>query len=143
MSTLLCHIASPTREHYLGEIHYASIPGADGYFGVLAGHQSTVGLIAAEGIVTVWLNEDGSSREEFLVMEGLIHIFNNTVKILGRFCKNVNAIDSDGLMGKISDLEAEIEEYRSREDTMGKIHFETAQEHLAWYKCQLRYLDSH
>ena len=143
MGSLLCHIVSPTREHYLGKIHYASIPGIDGSFGVLAGHQTSVVLNASQGIVTIWLNEDGSSKEEFLVMEGLTQVFNNTVKILGRFCKNIKAVDKDGLEEKISELESKIEQYQLQEDEIGKILLESAQEHLAWYQYQLNYLDSH
>ena len=143
MGSLLCHIASPTRQHYLGEIYYASIPGTEGGFGVLAGHQTSVVLNAAQGLVTIWLNEDGSSKEEFLVMEGLTKVFNNTVRILGRFCKNIKTLNRDELEEKIPDLESKIETYKLREDEMGAILLETSQEHLAWYQYQLDYLDSH
>ena len=100
-------------------------------------------LNAAQGIATIWLNEDGSAKEEFLVMEGLTQVFNNTVRILGRFCKNVKAIDRDGLEEKISDLESEIEKYKLQEDETDRMLLETSLEHLAWYQCQLSYLDSH
>ena len=42
MPKFRCTVAIPTRELFSGEIDYAEIPGSEGSYGVLAGHQMMV-----------------------------------------------------------------------------------------------------
>ena len=42
MPNLLCMVATPTRELFSGEIAYADVPGSEGNYGVLSGHEMLV-----------------------------------------------------------------------------------------------------
>ena len=44
MASMGCIVALPDKALFQGEITYANIPGTDGYFGVLPGHELTVSL---------------------------------------------------------------------------------------------------
>ena len=62
MATLRCTVAIPTRELFSGEIHYASVPGAEGGYGVLPGHEMLVSA-DKQGVLTLWLDEAGNEIE--------------------------------------------------------------------------------
>ena len=44
MPNLLCMVATPTRELFSGEIAYADVPGSEGNYGVLSGHEMLVAV---------------------------------------------------------------------------------------------------
>lgn len=61
----------PTKALFQGEITYANIPGTDGYFGVLPGHELTVSLNREGGVVTLTI---GGEREARVLVMGRRHL---------------------------------------------------------------------
>ena len=59
-----CVVATPTRELFSGTVYYADVPGRDGRFGVLRGHQSIVALNHEGGKLTLHLDPDEIDIED-------------------------------------------------------------------------------
>ena len=137
---LRCTVATPTRELFSGEIAYASIPGADGSYGVLPGHELFVGT-NSKGILSVWLDAEGKDRREFLLMEGAAQVFNDIVTVLGRFGVEVSNIDAAVVRQKADDMRKQIEELEKAEDEQSKAALETSRTRLEWYELQLSVVD--
>lgn len=133
---LRCTVATPTRELFQGEIAYASIPGADGSYGVLPGHELFVGT-NSKGIVSLWLDAEGKERREFLVFEGASQVFNDRVSILGRFGAEVSSIDAAEVRAKADEMRVKIEGLEKAEDEQSKAELETSRLRLEWYELQL------
>ena len=140
MATLRCTVATPTRELFSGEIAYASIPGADGSYGVLAGHELFVGT-NSKGILSLWLDADGKNRREFLLMEGAAQVFESIVTVLGRFGIEVCDIDAEEVAKKAADMRAHIEELEKADDEQSKVALETSRTRLEWCDIQLSVAD--
>jgi F-type H+-transporting ATPase subunit epsilon len=60
MATMHCLVATPTRELFSGEVHYASVPSVEGDYGVLPGHEMIVSMNRAGGLCTLHLDEAGT-----------------------------------------------------------------------------------
>lgn len=133
---LRCTVATPTRELFQGEIAYASIPGADGSYGVLPGHELFVGT-NNKGIVSLWLDAEGKERREFLVFEGASQVFNDRVSILARFGAALDSIDAAEVRGKAEAMRSKIEGLEKAEDDQSKAELETSRLRLEWYELQL------
>ena len=103
---LRCTVATPTRELFQGEIAYASIPGADGSYGVLPGHELFVGT-NDKGILSLWLDSEGKERREFVIFKGASQVFNDRVSVLGSFGIALEEID-------VAAVRAEAEELRQK-----------------------------
>jgi len=140
MATLRCTVATPTRELFSGEIAYASIPGADGSYDVLPGHELFVGT-NSKGILSLWLDADGKDRREFLLLEGAAQVFNDIVTVLGRFGVEVSKIDAAEVRQKADDMRKHIEELEKADDDQSKAELETSRTRLEWYELQLSVAD--
>ena len=99
-STFHCVVATPTRKLFDGDVHFASVPGCEGSYGVLAGHELLVALNSKTGVCTLNLDEAGSQKEEFLISEGATQMYNGILTVLGRFGKNVKNIDRESMMAR-------------------------------------------
>lgn len=75
MASMGCIVALPDKALFQGEITYANIPGTDGYFGVLPGHELTVSLNREGGLVTLTI--DDNEKREFLVMGGATSVLDD------------------------------------------------------------------
>ncbi|MFR1167186.1 MAG: F0F1 ATP synthase subunit epsilon [Adlercreutzia equolifaciens] len=92
MASMGCIVALPDKALFQGEITYANIPGTDGYFGVLPGHELTVSLNREGGVVTLTIGEN--EKREFLVMGGATSVLDDKVTVLARFGTAVEDIDA-------------------------------------------------
>ena len=133
---LRCTVATPTRELFQGEIAYASIPGADGSYGVLPGHELFVGT-NSKGILSLWLDSEGKERREFLIYEGASQVFNDRVSVLGGFGIEVGDIDAAEVRAEAEVLRQEIEALEKAEDEQSKAQLETSRSRLEWCDIQL------
>ena len=79
MASMGCIVALPDKALFQGEITYANIPGTDGYFGVLPGHELTVSLNREGGLVTLTI--DDNEKREFLVMGGATSVLDDKVTV--------------------------------------------------------------
>ena len=108
MASLRCTVATPTRELFSGEIHYASVPGAEGSYGVLPGHEMLVSS-DKQGILTLWLDEAGNTRRQFLLYEGAAQVYQDTLTVLGRFGTDLDTLDVEVVKEKAEALRQQIE----------------------------------
>ena len=137
---LRCIVATPTRELFQGEIAYASIPGADGSYGVLPGHELFVGT-NSKGILSLWLDSEGKERREFLIFKGASQVFNDRVSVLGSFGIEVSEIDAAEVRAEADELRQKIEELEKAEDEQSKVELETSRTRLEWCDIQLSVAD--
>ena len=137
---LRCTVATPTRELFSGVIYYANIPGAEGAYGVLPGHEMLVSTNKSGGLLTLNLNEDGSQKKQFLLYEGAAQVYNDIVTVLGRFGKDVEEIDAAELKQKADALRAELEQLEKSADEQSQAALETGRAKLEWYQMQLDYV---
>ena len=60
-----CIVAIPTRALFQGEVYYAKVPGSEGDYGVMAGHELTV-TTNRPGVLTLWLDPEGKQKKFFV-----------------------------------------------------------------------------
>ncbi|MCD8316106.1 MAG: ATP synthase F1 subunit epsilon [Eggerthellaceae bacterium] len=141
MPGLACTVAIPTRELFNGEVAYAQVPGVEGSFGVLPGHEFLLSM-NKKGLLSLWIDSDGNNRREFLLCDGITEIFKDEVRILGRFGCDVKEIDADEVRQKAEELKAHIESLKDSTEEQDVVERENSQFKLEWYEYQLSYIDS-
>ena len=144
-STFHCVLATPTRKLFEGDVHFASVPGGDGSFGILPGHELLMALNAKTGVVTFNLDESGSQKEEFLISEGATQMFNGMLTVLGRFGKNVKDIDREALVARAQEMQDRINDLEALTEPtpQDEVELESSKVRLAWYQAQVNYADQH
>lgn len=141
-STFHCVVATPTRKLFDGDIYYASVPGHEGGFGILAGHELLMSLNARSGVCTLNLDEAGAQKEQFLISEGATQMHNGILTVLGRFGKNVKDIDRDAMVKRAGEMRDHIKELEAAPDTaQDKAELESSKDRLEWYERQIRYAE--
>ena len=141
-STFHCVLATPTRKLFDDDVYFASVPGGDGSFGVLPGHELLVALNAKSGIVSLNLDESGSNKEEFLISEGATQMYNGILTVLGRFGKNVKSIDRDAMVQRADEMREHIKELESvAESAQDQAELEGSRDRLEWYERQIKYAE--
>ncbi len=136
---LHCNVCIPTRELFSGQVYYASVPGADGSYGVLSGHEMLVATNRNGGVLTLNLDEAGTSKRQFLLYEGAAQVFNNVLTVLGRFGVDVENIDVDAVRAKAEAMREHIAELEKASDEQHHAELETSKVRLEWYEIQLDY----
>lgn len=142
MAAMYCTVAIPTRGLFSGMIHYANVPGEDGFYGVLPGHEMLVATNKRGGVLTLNLDEAGQEKKQFLLYEGATQVYNNTLTVLGRFGVAVEDIDPEAIRAKKEKLEAKVAEYKESDDEQDQAAYHTSQHRLAWYQLQIDYAES-
>lgn len=141
-STFHCVVATPTRKLFDGDIYFASVPGCEGSYGVLAGHELLVALNSKSGVCTLNLDENGSQKEEFLISEGATQMYNGILTVLGRFGKNVKNIDRESMTARANEMREHIKELEAaNESAQDEAELESSRDRLEWYETQLAFLD--
>ena len=93
MPNLLCMVATPTRELFSGEIAYADVPGSEGNYGVLSGHEMLVAK-NSPGVLTLWMDAAGNEKRRFALYEGATQVYADRLTVLARFGVDVDNIDA-------------------------------------------------
>lgn len=138
MPKFRCVVAIPTKELYSGEVDYAGIPGVDGDYGVLSGHESFVGLNRT-GVLTLWFDPEGKEKAQFLIMGGATQVLNSHLSVLPRFGCSVDEIDADQVKDEMEALKAQIAEIEREGGDAGESVSRTlVSESLAWCEAQLK-----
>ena len=113
MPNLLCMVATPTRELFSGEIAYADVPGSEGNYGVLSGHEMLVAK-NSPGVLTLsgWMPPATRSAVS-PCYEGATQVYADRLTVLARFGVDVDNIDAeavrkkaDGMRERVAELEA-------------------------------------
>ncbi len=136
-----CVVATPTRELFAGDVYYANVPGYDGHYGVLKGHESLVATNHQGGKLVLWLDEEGKETKTFLLHMGCTQMLHDHLAVLGRFGCDADAIDVDEVRGKAEKLSARIDEMKveAEDNDAVKAEIDAEEIHLSWYKAQIEY----
>lgn len=144
MEGLRCVVCIPTRELFAGEISYASIPSADGYYGVLPGHEMIVAANKSGGVLTLNLDEAGKEKRQFLLYEGASQVYNNILTVLGRFGVDVENIDVDEVRKKAERMAERIAKLEEEEadNEQASVTLRVSRKRLEWYEMQIKYVEN-
>jgi F-type H+-transporting ATPase subunit epsilon len=97
-------LVSPEKLVFSGEVEQVDVPGAEGDFGVLAGHAPMVTTLRP-GILTV---KAGGSEQKIVVLGGFAEVSATGLTVLADLAESVDAIDRNMIAQRMSDLEKQI-----------------------------------
>jgi F-type H+-transporting ATPase subunit epsilon len=106
MATFHFDLVSPEKLAFSGEVDQVDVPGAEGDFGVLAGHAPVVAAIRP-GILTV---TSGGTHQKIIVLGGLAEMSENGLTVLADVATSLEELDRAKFADKISDMEAKLAE---------------------------------
>src|SRR5215470_15669963 len=99
MATFHFDLVSPEKIAFTGEVDQVDIPGAEGDFGVLAGHAPVVATIRP-GILTITA---GGAREKVVVLGGLAEVSEKGLTVLADVATSVQDVDRTAFASQISE----------------------------------------
>ena len=97
-------VVSPEKLLFSGEVNQVDVPGAEGDFGVLAGHAPTVATLRP-GIVTVHA-PGGSTR--IVVLGGFAEVSASGLTILAEVAEDAATMSPAAIESRISELEQRV-----------------------------------
>lgn len=104
MATFHFDLVSPEKLAFSGEVDQVDIPGAEGDFGVLAGHAPIVAAIRP-GIMTITV---GGTREQMIVLGGVAEMSENGLTVLADVATSVEELDRAKFADTISEMERKL-----------------------------------
>jgi F-type H+-transporting ATPase subunit epsilon len=111
MATFHFDLVSPEKLAFSGEVDQVDIPGAEGDFGVLAGHAPVVAAIRP-GILTVTV---GGSQEKIIVLGGLAEVSEKGLTVLADVATSLEELDRAAFADRISAMEERLAEKEGTE----------------------------
>ena len=106
MATFQFELVSPEKIAFSGEVDQVDVPGAEGDFGVLAGHAPLIALIRP-GIMTVYA---AGEQTRIVVLGGFAEIGPDGLTVLAEVATSVEELDRASLQKQISDIEQGIKQ---------------------------------
>jgi len=106
MATFHFDLVSPEKLAFSGEVDQVDVPGAEGDFGVLAGHAPIVAVIRP-GILTV---TTGGSRQKIIVLGGLAEMSEKGLTVLADVATSLEELDRAQFAASISEMESKLAE---------------------------------
>jgi F-type H+-transporting ATPase subunit epsilon len=106
MANFPFELASPTRLVFSGEVEQVDVPGAEGDFGVLAGHAPLIAALRP-GILTI--RESGGAKRLF-VRDGFAEVNSSGLTVLAEFATPVEDLDPGEIQKEIETAEARLTE---------------------------------
>jgi F-type H+-transporting ATPase subunit epsilon len=106
MATFSFELASPARLVFSGEVEQVDVPGAEGDFGVLAGHAPLITALRP-GILTI--REAGGAKRLY-VRDGFAEVNSLGLTVLAESATPVEELDSGELQKEIEAAEARLTE---------------------------------
>jgi F-type H+-transporting ATPase subunit epsilon len=101
MATFHFELVSPERVAFSGEVDQVDVPGAEGDFGVLAGHAPLISLLRP-GILTVFA---GGERVAIVVLGGFAEVGPDGLTVLADVATSLADIDRAALQAQIAEME--------------------------------------
>ena len=101
MPTFQVSLVSPEKLLFSGQVDQVDLPGAEGDFGVLAGHAPVVAMLRP-GLVTAI---KGSVRDRFVVFGGLAEFSQDDLTILAESATSVEDLDLAALEAEIAEMQ--------------------------------------
>jgi F-type H+-transporting ATPase subunit epsilon len=111
MATFHFDLVSPEKLAFSGEVDQVDIPGAEGDFGVLAGHAPVVAALRP-GILTV---TTGTAREKIIVLGGLAEVSEKGLTVLADVATSLDELDRAKFAETISEMEEKLKEKEGSE----------------------------
>ena len=135
-----CTVAVPNRQLFDDEVAYASIPGVEGQFGVLPGHELIVSLTKEGGVCTLYLDEAHNEKVEILLFDGIAQMAENKLIVLGQMGQLCERIQGEEMRERASAQEklvADLEAQAPEDDMQVKVQLEQEKLRLTWYNIQV------
>src|SRR6201990_1373415 len=111
MATFHFDLVSPEKLAFSGEVDQVDIPGAEGDFGVLAGHAPVVAALRP-GILTV---TSGGTQQKIIVLGGLAEVSDKGLTVLADVATSLQDLDRAKFADQISSIEAKLAEKEGSE----------------------------
>jgi F-type H+-transporting ATPase subunit epsilon len=111
MATFHFDLVSPEKLAFSGEVDQVDVPGAEGDFGVLAGHAPVVAAIRP-GILTV---TTGGTKEKIIVLGGLAEVSEKGLTVLADVATSIEELDRAKFADTIAEIEAKLAEKEGSE----------------------------
>jgi F-type H+-transporting ATPase subunit epsilon len=111
MATFHFDLVSPEKLAFSGEVDQVDVPGAEGDFGVLAGHAPIVAAVRP-GILTV---TSGGSKQKIIVLGGLAEVSESGMTLLADVATSIEELDHAKFAATIADMEAKLAEKEGSE----------------------------
>jgi F-type H+-transporting ATPase subunit epsilon len=106
MATFHFDLVSPEKLAFSGEVDQVDIPGAEGDFGVLAGHAPVVAAIRP-GILTV---AAGGSKQKIIVLGGLAEVSEKGLTVLADVATSIDELDRARFAATINEMQEKLSE---------------------------------
>ena len=130
MATFHFELVSPEKLLFSGDVEQVDVPGAEGDFGVLAGHAPFVATVRP-GILTV---HSASGEQKIVVLGGFAEVSADGLTVLADVAESVADIDRTKITTQIGELEQRIEKMEPGSELDKLItrldHFKTVDRHL-------------
>ncbi len=104
MATLHFELVSPEKIAFSGEVDQVDVPGAEGDFGVFAGHAPLISLLRP-GVVTVY---KGGEQTKLVVLGGLAEVGPGGLTLLADVATSLEDLDRAALQAQIAELEERV-----------------------------------
>jgi len=101
MATFHFELVSPQNVAFSGEVDQVDVPGAEGDFGVFAGHAPLISLIRP-GIMTVYA---GGEQTKVVVLGGFAEVGPDGLTVLADVATSVDEFDRAALQVQIAEME--------------------------------------
>jgi F-type H+-transporting ATPase subunit epsilon len=130
MASVHFELVSPEKLVYSGEVEQVDVPGAEGDFGVLAGHAPFLTTLRP-GILTV---HGSGGAQQIVVLGGFAEVSAEGLTVLADVAEAVAGIDRGMIAARISEMESRIEKMEPG-DELDKLitrldHFKEIDRHL-------------
>src|SRR5215469_3850887 len=106
MATFHFDLVSPEKLAFSGEVDQVDVPGAEGDFGVLAGHAPVVAAMRP-GILVV---HSGGSKQKIIVLGGLAEVSESGLTVLADVAMDIAEVDRKAFADQIAQMEAKLAE---------------------------------
>ena len=106
MVTFHFELVAPDRISFSGEVDQVDVPGAEGDFGVLAGHAPLIALLRP-GLMTVYVAGD---KTQLVVLGGFAEVGPDGLTVLADVATSLEDIDRAVLQEQIAKMEQDIKE---------------------------------
>ncbi|MEA2983534.1 MAG: F-type H+-transporting ATPase subunit epsilon [Alphaproteobacteria bacterium] len=106
MATFHFELVSPDKISFSGEVDQVDVPGAEGDFGVLAGHAPLIALMRP-GLMTV---HAGGEQTRLVVLGGYAEVGPDGLTVLADVATSVEDLDRASLQSQIAQMEQDIKE---------------------------------
>ena len=130
MATFHFELVSPDKISFSDEVDQVDVPGAEGDFGVLAGHAPLIALLRP-GMMTVYA---GGEQTRLVVLGGFAEVGPDGLTVLADVAASAEDLDRASLQKQIAQMEQDIKEMAQGSEldrAVAKLdHFKVLDTHL-------------